>query len=268
MGACTFSPSIDNTALYSLPLLKVREHAMPESTLSPVVVALDVDNERDCLALAERLSPKLCRLKVGKELFTRCGPVIVEKLQLMGFDVFLDLKFHDIPVTTAKAVKAAADLGVWMTNVHASGGMRMLEAARESLSNCQQAPLLIGVTVLTSSTQEELQQLGITRSPEVQVLHLATMVKSAGLDGVVCSAQEAAALKAKNGSDFVLVTPGIRPEGADNQDQRRVMTPLQALNAGSHHLVIGRPITQAKDPVKVCHDIISSLVDCSINGVK
>lgn len=238
---------------------------MSELTLSPVVVALDVDNERDCLALAERLSPKHCRVKVGKELFTSCGPSIVEKLQLMGFEVFLDLKFHDIPVTTAKAVKAAADLGVWMVNVHASGGVRMLEAAKESLAGYQQAPLLIGVTVLTSSTQEELQQLGISRTPEDQVLHLASLVNRAGLDGVVCSAQEASSLQSHNGSDFILVTPGIRPAGSDNQDQRRVMTPQQAMAAGSHYLVIGRPITQAQDPVKVCNDIVASLTAVGVN---
>ena len=232
---------------------------MLETIMSPVVVALDVDNERDCIALAERLSPKLCRVKVGKELFTSCGPSIVEKLQLMGFEVFLDLKFHDIPVTTAKAVKAAADLGVWMVNVHASGGVRMLEAAKESLANHQKAPLLIGVTVLTSSTQEELQQLGINRSSAEQVLHLAGLVKGAGLDGVVCSAQEASALKTQNGDDFVLVTPGIRPAGSDNQDQRRVMTPSEAMLAGSHYLVIGRPITKAQDPIAVCNNIIASL---------
>ena len=232
---------------------------MLDPIMSPVVVALDVDNERDCIALAERLSPKLCRVKVGKELFTSCGPAIVEKLQLLGFEVFLDLKFHDIPVTTAKAVKAAADLGVWMVNVHASGGIRMLEAAKESLANHQKAPLLIGVTVLTSSTQEELQQLGINRSPAEQVLSLAGMVKGSGLDGVVCSAQEASALKAQNGDDFVLVTPGIRPAGSDNQDQRRVMTPSEAMLAGSHYLVIGRPITKAQDPIAVCNNIIASL---------
>ncbi|HEY7773638.1 MAG TPA: orotidine-5'-phosphate decarboxylase [Marinagarivorans sp.] len=232
---------------------------MSHPVTSPVVVALDVDNERACLALAEQLSPELCRLKVGKELFTRCGPAIVEKLQAMGFEIFLDLKFHDIPVTTAKAVKSAAELGVWMVNVHASGGMRMLEAAKESLANMQQAPLLIGVTVLTSSTQDELHQLGITRTPQEQVLHLAAMTQRAGLDGVVCSAQEATALRQQNGNDFVLVTPGIRPAGSDHQDQRRVMTPQEAMAAGSHYLVIGRPITQAPEPIAVCHSIVASL---------
>ncbi|WP_238376363.1 orotidine-5'-phosphate decarboxylase [Marinagarivorans algicola] len=226
---------------------------------SPVVVALDVDNEKACLALARKLSPKLCRVKVGKELFTACGPRIVEQLQHLGFEVFLDLKFHDIPVTTAKAVKTAAQLGVWMVNVHASGGMRMMSAASEAIANVQRKPLLIGVTVLTSSTQQELSELGIERTPEQQVLHLAGLVKNAGLDGVVCSAQEATALRAQNGRDFALVTPGIRPAGSDNQDQRRVMTPEQAMQAGSHYLVIGRPITQAADPIAVCEQIVHSL---------
>lgn len=226
---------------------------------SPVVVALDVDNEKACLALAKKLSPKLCRVKVGKELFTACGPRIVEQLQTLGFEVFLDLKFHDIPVTTAKAVKTAAELGVWMVNVHASGGTRMMVAASEAIANFQQKPWLIGVTVLTSSTQDELNELGISRTPEQQVLHLAGLVKGAGLDGVVCSAQEAAALRRQNGDDFVLVTPGIRPAGTDNQDQRRVMTPEQAMAAGSSYLVIGRPITQATDSIAVCENIIQSL---------
>ena len=233
---------------------------MPGKTLSPIVVALDVDNERDGLALAEKLSPEYCRVKVGKELFTACGPRIVEALQKKGFDVFLDLKFHDIPATTAKAVKAAASLGVWMTNVHASGGRAMLEACTESLANVQAKPILIGVTVLTSSTQNELQQQGISRTPAEQVLSLAGLVKDAGLDGVVCSAQEAAMLKQKVGSEFTLVTPGIRPAGADLQDQRRVMTPIEAVKAGSDYLVIGRPITQAQDPVAVCQSIVESLV--------
>ncbi|MDZ7925231.1 MAG: orotidine-5'-phosphate decarboxylase [Marinagarivorans sp.] len=226
---------------------------------SPVIVALDVDNEHACLSLAERLSPALCRVKVGKELFTACGPSVVKRLQAMGFDVFLDLKFHDIPVTTAKAVKVAADLGVWMVNVHASGGMRMLEAARESLVHYRQAPLLIGVTVLTSATQDELRQLGIDRTPDQQVLHLAAMVKAAGLEGVVCSAQEASALREHNGRDFILVTPGIRPRQCDAQDQRRIMTPEEAIAAGSHYLVIGRPITQASDPIAMCQQIIAGV---------
>ncbi len=232
---------------------------MPGNTLPPIVVALDVDNERSCLALADKLSPEYCRVKVGKELFTACGPKIVEALQLKGFDVFLDLKFHDIPATTAKAVKAAANLGVWMTNVHASGGRAMLEACVDALATTQTKPILIGVTVLTSSTESELQQQGISRTPAEQVLALADHVKNAGLDGVVCSAQEAVMLKREMGSEFKLVTPGIRPEGADRQDQKRVMTPVEAMQAGSDYLVIGRPITQAQDPTAVCQSIVKSL---------
>ena len=240
-------------------IVGVAGYGVTASMTSPVVVALDVDNEQACFSLAERLSPALCRVKVGKELFTACGPSVVKRLQGMGFEVFLDLKFHDIPVTTAKAIKVAADLGVWMVNVHASGGMRMLEAARESLVHYSDAPLLIGVTVLTSATQDELTQLGIDRTPEQQVLHLAAMVKLAGLDGVVCSGQEASALRKHNGPDFVLVTPGIRPSQCDAQDQRRIMTPQEAMTAGSHYLVIGRPITQASDPVAMCQQIIAEV---------
>ena len=226
---------------------------------SPLVVALDVDSISECLALAECLSPAYCRLKVGKELFTAAGPQVIQQLHALGFQVFLDLKFHDIPVTVAKAVKAAADLGVWMVNVHASGGMRMMEAARESLSHYSAPPLLIGVTVLTSTTTEELQATGISRSAPEQVLHLAAMVKQAGLDGVVCSAQEASALRRVNGPAFKLVTPGIRPAGAEAQDQRRIMTPEQAMAAGSDYLVIGRPITQAADPIAACQNIVAAV---------
>jgi orotidine-5'-phosphate decarboxylase len=234
-----------------------------QSIQSPVIVALDFDNENACLELARRLSPTLCRVKVGKELFTACGPQIVEKLQCLGFEIFLDLKFHDIPVTTAKAVKVAANLGVWMVNVHACGGVRMMEAAREAIANHRQAPLLIGVTLLTSATEEELLQLGISRSPLEQVVHLAGMAKLAGLDGVVCSAEEATDLRTRYGESFSIVTPGIRPVGANPQDQRRIMTPEQAMAAGSNYLVIGRPITQAADPIAASEAIIASLSQSS-----
>lgn len=226
---------------------------------SPIVVALDVNTEADCLALAQRLDPTLCRVKVGKELFTACGPSVVEALQVMGFDVFLDLKFHDIPVTTAKAVKVAADLGVWMVNVHASGGARMLNAAREAIANVTDRPLLIAVTVLTSSSEVELKEIGIEVAAQTQVLKLAQLTKEAGLDGVVCSALEAPTLKRELGQDFKLVTPGIRPLGADAQDQNRIMTPSAAVAAGSDYLVIGRPITQALDPVAACENILKEL---------
>ncbi len=226
---------------------------------SPVIVALDFDNQLSALALAERLDPTQCRLKVGKELFTRAGPELVKTLVAMDFDVFLDLKFHDIPNTTAKAVSAAADLGVWMTNVHASGGSRMMSAAKQALEQQGSAMLLIGVTVLTSMDDTDIAELGIGRSPVEQVLHLAGLAEKSGLDGVVCSAMEAKVLKAELGADFKLVTPGIRlPENAAD-DQRRVVSPPQAMAMGSDYLVIGRPITQSSDPLGTLLKINQSL---------
>lgn len=216
----------------------------------PIVVALDFDNRTQTLELVERLDPERCRLKIGKELFTSEGPQLVEAVQNKGFDVFLDLKFHDIPNTCAKAVAAAANLGVWMVNVHASGGERMMVAAREALEKFQQKPLLIGVTVLTSMEQSDLAGIGLDIEPQQQVKRLAQLTKASGLDGVVCSAQEAVMLKQLCGQDFKLVTPGIRPSFAAQGDQRRVMTPKQAMDAGVDYMVIGRPITQAKDPIE------------------
>ena len=226
---------------------------------SPVIVALDFDNQLSALALAERLDPTQCRLKVGKELFTRAGPELVKTLVAMDFDVFLDLKFHDIPNTTAKAVSAAADLGVWMTNVHASGGSRMMSAANQALEQQGSAMLLIGVTVLTSMDDTDIAELGIGRSPAEQVLHLANLAANSGLDGVVCSAMEAAALKAELGSDFKLVTPGIRLPDNAADDQRRVVSPPEAMALGSDYLVIGRPITQSSDPLGTLLKINQSL---------
>lgn len=228
-------------------------------TDSPVVVALDYDNADAALALANRLNPSDCRLKVGKELFTSSGPQVVERIMALGFDVFLDLKFHDIPNTCAKAVKAAAEMGVWMVNVHASGGRRMMDAAAEALSSYNQAPLLIGVTVLTSMDAEDLNELGVTNSPEQQVMALARLTKQSGLDGIVCSAQEAKSLRQALDDKFCLVTPGIRPLGSDANDQRRIVTPKDALSLGSDYLVIGRPITQAENPAQACADILQSL---------
>ena len=226
---------------------------------SPVIVALDFDNQLSALALAEQLDPTQCRLKVGKELFTRAGPELVKTLVAMDFDVFLDLKFHDIPNTTAKAVSAAADLGVWMTNVHASGGSRMMSAAKQALEQQGSAMLLIGVTVLTSMDDTDIAELGIGRSPAEQVLHLAGLAEKSGLDGAVCSAMEAKVLKAELGADFKLVTPGIRlPENAAD-DQRRVVSPSQAMAMGSDYLVIGRPITQSSDPLGTLLKINQSL---------
>lgn len=228
-------------------------------TDSPVVVALDYDNADAALALANRLNPSDCRLKVGKELFTSSGPQVVERIMALGFDVFLDLKFHDIPNTCAKAVKAAAEMGVWMVNVHASGGRRMMDAAAEALSSYNQAPLLIGVTVLTSMDAEDLNELGVTNSPEQQVMALARLTKQSGLDGIVCSAQEAKSLRQALDDKFCLVTPGIRPQGSDANDQRRIVTPKDAVSLGSDYLVIGRPITQAENPAQACADILQSL---------
>ncbi|WP_255989038.1 orotidine-5'-phosphate decarboxylase [Chitinolyticbacter albus] len=213
-----------------------------------VLVALDYPNAAGALTFADRISPDLCRLKVGKELFTAEGPRLVEQLVGRGFDVFLDLKFHDIPNTVAQACKVAAGLGVWMVNVHASGGRKMLETTREALETLPQRPLLIAVTVLTSMDAQQLAELGLPE-PAVQVERLARLTRDCGLDGVVCSAQESAMLKAVCGRDFKLVTPGIRPLDASLDDQQRVMTPQAAVAAGSDYLVIGRPITQSADPV-------------------
>ncbi|RXZ45127.1 orotidine-5'-phosphate decarboxylase [Crenobacter cavernae] len=219
------------------------------SPASPVIVALDFPNEAAALAFVSRLDPAACRVKVGKELFTASGRGLIEKLVARGFEVFLDLKFHDIPNTVAHACKIAAELGVWLVDVHASGGRRMMSAAREALEAYSQRPMLIGVTVLTSMEAADLAEIGITVSPQEQVLRLATLTRDSGLDGVVCSAQEASLLKPALGADFKLVTPGIRLAGAAGDDQRRVMTPVAALEGGADYLVIGRPITQSADPL-------------------
>ena len=220
-----------------------------------VIVALDYPDARPALALASRLDPAACRFKVGKELFTAAGPQLVRELVGKGFGVFLDLKFHDIPNTVSAACRASAELGVWMLNVHASGGRKMMEAAREAVDNSAHKPLLIAVTVLTSMDEAGLHEIGVARSPREQVLHLAGLAQQSGLDGVVCSAQEAADLRASFGQDFALVTPGIRPAGADAGDQSRIMTPAKAIQAGADYLVIGRPITQAADPTEALRSI-------------
>jgi orotidine-5'-phosphate decarboxylase len=214
-----------------------------------IIVALDYPQAAPALELAAQLQPGLCRLKVGKELFTVAGPQLVEQLMQRGFDVFLDLKFHDIPNTAAQACKAAAALGVWMVNVHALGGRKMMEAAREAVAQATRPPKLIAVTVLTSMAREDLAELGIAASPADMVLRLARLARDSGLDGVVCSAQEAALLRRECGDAFCLVTPGIRPADAAADDQSRVMTPRAALENGSSYLVIGRPITRAADPL-------------------
>jgi orotidine-5'-phosphate decarboxylase len=222
---------------------------------SRIIIALDYPSALPALALADRLEPSLCRLKVGKQLFTATGPVLLAELMQRGFEVFLDLKFHDIPNTTAQACKAAASLGVWMVNVHALGGRKMMEAAREAIANSVQKPKLIAVTLLTSMAQQDLAEIGIEATPADMVLRLAILARDSGLDGVVCSAQEAAMLRKHCGNEFCLVTPGIRPAHTGLDDQSRVMTPQAAMQAGSSYLVIGRPITQAENPLQALLDI-------------
>jgi orotidine-5'-phosphate decarboxylase len=224
-----------------------------------VIVALDYADANGALALVERLDPALCRLKVGKELFTVAGPALVKSLVDRGFGVFLDLKYHDIPNTVANACRAAAGLGVWMLNVHASGGRAMLLAAREALAQESTPPLLIGVTVLTSLSVTDLGELGIAGTPLDAALRMARLARSCGVDGVVCSAQEAAGLRREFGAGFCLVTPGIRLEETPSDDQQRVMTPRAAVAAGADYLVIGRPITRAPDPLAVLLEVNSQI---------
>jgi orotidine-5'-phosphate decarboxylase len=220
-----------------------------------VIVALDFSTASEALAFTARITPQQCRVKVGYELFTSAGPGMVSTLVENGFDVFLDLKYHDIPNTVASACAAAARLGVWMLNVHTLGGRGMMQAAREAVDKSAHRPFLIGVTVLTSHTAGDLQEIGLGGDTESQVLRLAQLAKQSGLDGVVCSAQEASRLRAEHGANFCLVTPGIRPVGSERGDQARVVTPTEAIRMGSDYLVIGRPVTQAADPVDVLETI-------------
>jgi orotidine-5'-phosphate decarboxylase len=228
-----------------------------------ILVALDYADEKQALAVIERLQPELCRLKVGKEMFTRLGPGFLEKLQKRNFQVFLDLKYHDIPNTVARACAAAAELGVWMVNVHALGGRRMMEAAMEALAGYRQRPLLIAVTILTSMSDQDLQEIGIPLQADEMAIRLAKLSRQSSLDGVVCSAMEASKMRSILGEDFILVTPGIRPAGSDRDDQRRIMTPVDAVNAGASYLVIGRPITRASDPVGLLRTINSDITQLS-----
>lgn len=223
---------------------------MTQDSGSRIIVALDYDQEAKAMAFVDQVSPDACRLKVGKEMFTHLGPTFVEKLVDRGFDVFLDLKYHDIPNTVAKACEAAAKLNVWMMNVHVSGGRRMMEAAAEAMARQASSPLLIGVTILTSLTDDELAEVGYQGDAASNVQRMAALAKDSGLDGVVCSPKEITLLRESMGDDFNLVTPGIRPSFAEKGDQRRVMTPADAMAAGSSYLVIGRPITQADDPMQ------------------
>jgi len=223
---------------------------MSNKNHSCVIVALDFAREADALALVERLDPARCRLKVGKEMFTRSGPQLVEKLVAKGYDVFLDLKFHDIPNTVAGACRSAAELGVWMVNVHTLGGRKMMESAREAVDKSASRPLLIGVTILTSMGAGDIAEVGLSGTPADNVRRLASLAKVSGLDGVVCSPMEVAMLRQNIGNDFSLVTPGIRPAWAEKGDQTRITTPADAIALGSDYLVIGRPITGAPEPLQ------------------
>lgn len=222
---------------------------------SRIIVALDYPNAEQALTLTSQLDPTRCQVKVGKELFTRAGPQLVERLTTQGFKVFLDLKFHDIPNTVARACLAAADLGVWMVNVHALGGLPMMIAAREALAGSSSCPLLIAVTLLTSINSTLLRQIGLPGTPEENALRLAQLTHQAGLDGVVCSGLEALMLRQAWGRNFLLVTPGIRPSGTPAEDQQRVLTPSEAITRGADYLVIGRPITAANDPMMALETI-------------
>lgn len=224
-----------------------------------IIVALDAKSQKEALTIAEQLDPSLCRLKVGKEIFTHEGPSVVKALHALGFEVFLDLKFHDIPNTTAQAVCAAADMGVWMVNVHASGGRKMMETCVERLKAGNYETQLIAVTVLTSMGREDLKDLGLDVEPFEHVKRLAMLTQESGLDGVVCSAQEAKMLRETLVQEFALVTPGIRPAGANADDQKRIVTPKQAILDGATHLVIGRPITQSAHPSETLKEILASI---------
>jgi orotidine-5'-phosphate decarboxylase len=224
-----------------------------------IIVALDFPDSKQALEFARKTSPDQCRLKIGKELFTSCGPTLVEELVNLGYDIFLDLKFHDIPNTVQKAASAAARLGVWMLNVHALGGSAMMQAAREGVEIVAQRPFLIAVTVLTSLSSQDLKEIGIDRSVPELVDRLARNALASGLDGVVCSAEEALALRSSIGDSALLVTPGIRPEWASTDDQQRIVTPQQALADGASYLVIGRPITRHQDPAAALALIIESI---------
>ncbi len=242
-----------------MPEKRVPEKPIPEKR---IIIALDFPDAAAAMPLVTQLDPAHCRVKVGKEIFTREGPAFVGELISQGFDVFLDLKFHDIPNTVANACKAAAELGVWMMNVHTLGGRQMMQAAREALhqtDQCDHKPLLIGVTILTSMDKADLDEVGLQGAPASNVLRLARLARDCGLDGVVCSPREVGMLRQTLGQDFLLVTPGIRPADAGVQDQKRIMTPADAIAAGSSYLVIGRPISGADSPLSTLLTIESEI---------
>ena len=214
---------------------------------SPLIVALDIDH-KSALELANKIDPKDCKVKVGSELFTASGPKIIKELNNLGFDIFLDLKFHDIPNTVEKSIEEAVKMGVWMLNVHSLGGKQMLNAALQVIEKATVKPLLIGVTVLTSFSNETLKQVGINQSTQEQVLLLAKLCQNIGLDGVVCSPNEVSTLRENLGKNFLLVTPGIRSLELEKHDQKRTATATEAINNGADYIVIGREITKESDP--------------------
>jgi orotidine-5'-phosphate decarboxylase len=233
-----------------------------QKTDSKIIVALDYADAESALQFIDQISPSLCRVKIGKELFTAAGPELVKAIVAKGYDVFLDLKFHDIPNTVNKAISAAARLGVWMVNVHALGGAEMMKAAKQAVNDFDGlAPHLIAVSILTSTDQQGLNQIGIQKTPAQAVMDLTALSMECGLDGMVCSAQEAEAIRKQFGPKPLLVTPGIRPEGSDSNDQQRIMTPQKAMAAGSSYLVIGRPITANDNPVAQLEKINQSLCE-------
>lgn len=225
-----------------------------------IIVALDYADGQSAMDLVNQLTPELCRLKVGKELFTSAGPAFIENIQEKGFEVFLDLKFHDIPNTVAKACEAAAKLGVWMVNVHALGGRKMMQSARQALEAFAKPPKLIAVTILTSMDEQDLKEVGLRGSAEDNVVSLAKLAEQCGLDGVVCSPKEVAQLRQKLGTDFWLITPGVRPQGSAQDDQKRTMTPKEALRSGANYLVVGRPITKAENPLEALKGICTEIL--------
>lgn len=226
-----------------------------------IIIALDFNDLTELRQFVAQINPQQCRLKVGKELFTAYGPSIIQELHSLGFEVFLDLKFHDIPNTVYKAIRVAADLGVWMVNVHASGGREMLVKARQAIEDSTHKPLLIAVTILTSLSSEAVTEIGYSLPLQEQAIHLAKLSYECGLDGVVCSAHEASLIKSATDADFLTVTPGIRLSDAKTDDQTRIMTPINAVKNGADYLVIGRPITQAAEPQQVLNQINDSLVE-------
>ncbi|MBN3859840.1 orotidine-5'-phosphate decarboxylase [Neisseriaceae bacterium PsAf] len=222
---------------------------------SPIIVALDFPSEEQAITFIRRLDPSLCKIKIGNELFTTTGRKFVESLVTQGFKIFLDLKYHDIPNTVQRACQVAANMGVWMVNVHTSGGRRMMEAAANGLANLAHKPSLIGVTILTSMDESDLHELGIHKSIDQEILYLASLAQNSGLDGVVCSTHEVKQIKKQLGQSFITVTPGIRLQDTNTHDQKRIMTPKEAIEVGTDYMVIGRSITQTKNPLEIIYDI-------------